>query len=148
MIQISNKPIDVEQILRSVHDVRCGASVLFLGTTRSVTDGKQTLELEYECYEAMAQNMLQELATEASRRWPILQCSIVHRTGPVAIGEPSVAVAVSSPHRADAFEAGEWLIDSIKHAVPIWKKEHWADGQTEWQHPQAQPTFRQGSATS
>ena len=135
MIEITTEPIDVNLVLQSVRDERCGASVLFLGTTRSITDGQQTVSLEYECYEGMARRMLEELAAEAHRRWQLLQCAIVHRVGHVGIGESSIAIAISSPHRADAFSAGQWLIDSIKDSVPIWKKEHWADGSEEWQHP-------------
>ncbi len=136
MIEITNQPIDVDLVLSSVRDERCGASLLFLGTTRSITNGKQTVSLEYECYEGMARQMLGQLAAEAQQRWSILKCAIVHRVGPVDVGESSIAIAVSSPHRADAFAAGQWLIDSIKDSVPIWKKELWGDGNEQWQHPQ------------
>jgi molybdopterin synthase catalytic subunit len=135
MIEITRKPIDTDAILRSVQDERCGASVLFLGTTRAVTDGQRTQSLEYECYEAMATSMLKDLTEQAQRRWPIVHCSIVHRIGAVEIGAASIAIAVSSPHRASAFAAGQWLIDTIKASVPIWKKELWADGRQSWQHP-------------
>jgi molybdopterin synthase catalytic subunit len=110
--------------------------VLFLGTTRELTGGRQTVTLDYECYEEMAQRKLAELEDQARQRWPILHCAIVHRLGRVDVGEASVAVAVSSAHRQPAFEAGQWLIDTLKVVVPIWKCEHWADGTTEWVHPQ------------
>jgi molybdopterin synthase catalytic subunit len=112
-----------------------GAVVLFLGTTRAVTDGRETLRLDYEAYGEMAEAELRKLAEEARRRWPVVGCAIVHRLGTVPPAEPSVAVAVSTPHRQDAFEAGKWLIDTLKESVPIWKREHWADGSTEWVHP-------------
>jgi molybdopterin synthase catalytic subunit len=75
------------------------------------------------------------LELEARRRWPIVECTIIHRLGHLPLGEASMAIAVSAPHRQDAFAAGQWLIDTIKEAVPIWKKENWADGTTEWVHP-------------
>jgi molybdopterin synthase catalytic subunit len=80
----------------------------------------------------MAEKKLAELEAEARKRWPLIGCSIVHRLGQVDLGETSVAIAVSSPHRRDAFEAGQWLIDTLKKEVPIWKEEHWADGTREW----------------
>jgi molybdopterin synthase catalytic subunit len=109
--------------------------VLFLGTTRQFTRDRQTASLDYECFPEMAAHKLRELEAEARRRWPLLGCAIVHRIGHVAIGEASVAVAVSTAHRQAAFEAGQWLIDTLKQVVPIWKKENWANGDTEWVHP-------------
>jgi molybdopterin synthase catalytic subunit len=103
--------------------------------TREHTDGRQTESLDYECYPEMAKRKLEELEAEASGRWPLVECAIVHRLGHLEIGEASVAVAVSSPHRQAAFEAGQWLIDTLKESVPIWKRENWADGTTEWVHP-------------
>jgi molybdopterin synthase catalytic subunit len=87
----------------------------------------------------MAEKKLAELEATARQRWPILECAIVHRLGRVEIGEASVAIAVSSAHRQPAFEAGQWLIDTLKETVPIWKCEHWADGTTEWVHPGGKP---------
>ena len=78
----------------------------------------------------MAERQLAELEAEARRRWPVIECSIIHRLGRVPPTEASVAIAVSTPHRSDAFAAGQWLIDSLKHDVPIWKREQWADGTT------------------
>jgi molybdopterin synthase catalytic subunit len=95
----------------------------------------------------MAERQLHELESEARRRWPVLECIIVHRLGRVPPAEASVAIAVCTPHRAEAFAAGQWLIDSLKHDVPIWKREQWADGTTEWIHPGMQKegeTGRQG----
>ncbi len=82
---------------------------------------------------------LDELEAEARRRWPLAGCAIVHRVGRVEVGEASVAVAVSAPHRDEAFTAARWLIDTIKQVVPFWKQEHWADGASEWIHPGAGP---------
>ena len=83
----------------------------------------------------MAEKKLNELKVEARKRWPLTGCAIVHRLGHLEPAETSVAIAVSSPHRSDAFQAGQWLIDTIKEVVPIWKQENWADGTSEWVHP-------------
>jgi molybdopterin synthase catalytic subunit len=92
----------------------------------------------------MAERKLAELESEARRRWPVLECIIVHRLGRVPPTEASVVIAVSTPHRADAFAAGQWLIDSLKHDVPIWKREQYADGATEWVHPGMEPEGERG----
>ena len=135
MIQLTDKPIDPTQVLASVESNNAGAVVLFLGTTREVTGQRTTRSLDYEAYRPMAEKKMAELEAEARSRWPILECTIVHRTGHLEIRETSVAVAASSPHRGDAFEAARWLIDTIKESVPIWKKENWADGTSQWVHP-------------
>ncbi len=83
----------------------------------------------------MAERKLAELESQARERWPLVECVIVHRLGQVPLAETSVAIAVSSPHRLAAFEAGQWLIDTLKQVVPIWKQEQYADGSTEWVHP-------------
>jgi molybdopterin synthase catalytic subunit len=83
----------------------------------------------------MAEAQLEELLAEARRQWPIVNAGIIHRLGHLELGDISVAVAVSTPHRQQAFEAGKFLIDRLKEVVPIWKKENWADGGTEWVHP-------------
>lgn len=128
-------PIDVAAVLQSVQSPLAGATVLFLGTTREVTVDRRTESLDYEAYGDMAEKKMAELEAEARQRWPLVGCAIVHRVGHVAVGEASVAIAVSSPHRADAFAAGKWLIDTLKQVVPIWKKENWADGSSQWVHP-------------
>ena len=135
MIQLTRERIDEAALLESVRSASAGAIVLFLGTTRELTGDRRTERLEYECYPAMAEKKLAELEVEARRRWPLVACAIVHRLGTVPLSETSVAIAVSSPHRKAAFEAGQWLIDTLKEVVPIWKQEQYADGQTEWVHP-------------
>lgn len=135
MIELVAGPIDTQNVLAQVASPQAGAVVLFLGTTRQFTSGRETASLDYECYHDMALAKLAELEAEARARWPIVHCAIVHRTGHVAIGEASVAVAVSTAHRAAAFEAGQWLIDTLKEVVPIWKKENWSDGSSQWVHP-------------
>lgn len=135
MVALTNEPIDVLTVLNRVQSPLAGAVVLFLGTTRELTGNRQTQSLDYECYPEMAANKLAELETEARLRWSLVECAVVHRLGHLEIGEASVAVAVSSAHRQVAFEAGQWLIDTLKQSVPIWKKENWADGTAEWVHP-------------
>ena len=135
MIALTHEPIDASSVLSRVASNDAGAVVLFLGTTREFTGGRQTASLDYECYPEMAEKKLRELETEARRRWPVVECCIIHRLGHLDLGEASVAIAVSSPHRQAAFDAGRWLIDTIKEVVPIWKKENWADGTGEWVHP-------------
>ena len=135
MIELVRTPIKPTELLADVHSTQAGAVVLFLGTTREMTHGRRTLTLDYECYPEMAQRKLEQLEAEARSRWPLTACRIVHRLGQVGLGETSVAIAASSPHRQAAFEAAKWLIDTIKEVVPIWKQEHWADGTTEWVHP-------------
>lgn len=137
MIELTDNPIDAAAVLRHVESPLAGAAVLFLGTTREVTGQQRTLWLDYECYEEMARQKLAELAATAQERWTLLGCAIVHRLGRVDVGQASVAVAVSAAHRQAAFEAGQWLIDTLKQVVPIWKQEHWADGSSEWVHPAA-----------
>jgi molybdopterin synthase catalytic subunit len=135
MIELTEKPIDTAAVTESVRSPSAGAVVLFLGTARDQSDGRRTESLDYECYPEMARQKLAELERDARQRWPLVECAIVHRLGHLACGEASVAIAVSSAHRKPAFEAGSWLIDRIKEVVPIWKKENWADGGSEWVHP-------------
>ncbi len=136
MIELTTDPVDVMRALELVQKPAAGAVVLFLGITREFTQGRQTVELAYEAYREMAERELASLESEARRRWPLVECVIVHRLGVVALSEASVAIAVSSAHRDVAFEAGKWLIDSLKESVPIWKQERWADGGAEWVHPE------------
>ena len=135
MISLTTTAIDPAAVLATVASNDAGAVLLFLGTTREFTQGRRTVSLDYECYPEMAEKKLTELEAEARRRWPLVGCEIVHRLGHLELGEASIAIAVSSPHRAAAFAAGQWLIDTIKQVVPIWKQENWADGTKEWVHP-------------
>ena len=136
MVELTNEAIDVAKLLSDVGSTRAGAVLLFLGTTREFTHGKQTTTLDYEAYNEMAEKKLAQLEATARERWQLVDCGIAHRLGNVPLGEASVAIAVSSSHRSTAFEAGRWLIDTLKAEVPIWKCEHWADGTSEWVHPE------------
>ena len=139
MIELTTEPLDYNQLTESVRDHAAGAVTLFLGTVREFTRGVQTSWLEYEAYPDMARASMVELEAEAFQKFTVTRIAISHRTGTMALGEISVAIAVSSPHRDQAFEAGRWLIDTLKERVPIWKKEHFADGRKEWQHPGMTP---------
>ena len=148
MIQIVKQPIDEAALLESVRDPRCGAVVLFVGTTRQFTAGQETRKLVYECFETMASKELGRLRDEALERWPIVHCAIVHRVGTVPLSESSIAVAVSSPHRPEAFQAAQWLMDQIKKSVPIWKQEHGPDGTQQWIHPGVETEKQAATAAS
>jgi molybdopterin synthase catalytic subunit len=137
MVELTELPIDTESLLRRAIHPDCGATLLFVGTTRRWTGGLETVHLEYQAYQAMARSELQRLEETARAKWPLKEVEIVHRLGEVGIGEISVAITVSSPHRHDAFEAGEWLIDELKRSVPIWKKENWRELGEAWVHPTA-----------
>ncbi len=147
MVELTREPIDTQQLLRRVESPAAGAMLLFLGTVREFTHGRQTASLEYEAYESMALAKLAELEREATARWNLVACAIVHRLGHLELAEASVAVAVSAPHRRATFEAGQWLIDTLKEIVPIWKRELWADGTTEWVHPGKCTASGNGAAT-
>jgi molybdopterin synthase catalytic subunit len=135
MIEITALPLDHAAITERVRSPLAGAVCTFLGTVREVTGGRQTRSLTYEAYPEMAERKLVELEAEARRRWPITELALVHRIGDLDLGDVSVVVAVSCPHRQQAFDACRWLIDILKEVVPIWKKEVWADGTEEWVHP-------------
>ena len=128
-IAIVHGPIDLAALERAVADPHAGAIVTFAGTTRADNVGRRVLRLEYEAYEPMALLEIRKLAREAVRRWPIRKIAINHRVGLVEIGETSVAIAVSTGHRAEAFEACRFAIDRLKEIVPIWKKEYFEGGE-------------------
>jgi molybdopterin synthase catalytic subunit len=136
MFQLTREPIEYHSLTELVRRPECGAVVTFLGTVRDLTGDKVTTALEYEAYPGMAEKKLAEIEAETRARWPIGDIMMVHRVGHLAVGEISVAVAVSCPHRHQAFDACRHAIDRLKEIVPIWKKENWADGTTEWVHPE------------
>jgi molybdopterin synthase catalytic subunit len=130
-VALTREPIDIPALLASVGDPRAGAVLLFSGTVREHSRGRHVEFLEYEAYEVLAEREMRRIAEEAATRWPVLRLAVIHRLGHLDVGEPSVAIAVSSPHRGDAFEAGRFVIDTLKQTVPIWKKEVWGTGE-EW----------------
>lgn len=126
MIRLLRDPIDLAALQAT--SPADGALCLFAGIVRNENKGKAVLYLEYEAYEDMALSLMEEIAAEARRKWPITDLRMVHRLGRLEIGEASVAVAVASPHRAEAFAACRFLIDTLKAQAPIWKREYYADG--------------------
>ncbi|WP_421380940.1 molybdenum cofactor biosynthesis protein MoaE [Bacillus salacetis] len=124
------EPIVTEEVIAKVERREAGAITTFIGTVREWTKGKRTLYLEYQAYIPMAVKMLEKISTEAEEKWPGVQMAITHRIGRLDISDIAVVIAVSSPHRKSAYEANEYAIERIKEIVPIWKKEHWEDGET------------------
>ena len=132
MAELVHGPIDVAQLLAGAARHDCGAVALFLGTTRDHHEGRRVLRLSYEAYPAMALPSLERIETEAMTRFGIATCRVVHRLGEVPPAEASVAVVVVAAHRGPAFDACRWAMDELKHTVPIWKKEHFAEGDAAW----------------
>jgi len=131
-VAVKAEALDPGALLTEVGDHSAGAVVLFLGTARDHSNGKTGVtHLEYEAYPGVVIEKIEELVSEAIDKWDLVAVAVEHRVGEVAVGQPSVAVAVSSAHRDAAFEAGRFLIDELKARAPIWKKEHWPGG-GEW----------------
>ncbi|WP_419882438.1 molybdenum cofactor biosynthesis protein MoaE [Peribacillus sp. B-H-3] len=127
--EISGTPIQIQDVIDKVADRNAGAITTFIGTVREMTKGKKTLHLIYEAYEAMAVKKLEQIGLEIKERWPDAKTAITHRTGRLEITDVAVVIAISTPHRNDAYEANRYAIERIKEIVPIWKKEHWEDGE-------------------
>ncbi|MFT0802395.1 molybdenum cofactor biosynthesis protein MoaE [Bacillus swezeyi] len=127
---ITEEPIVIGDVVKKVERREAGAITTFIGTVREWTNGKKTLYLEYEAYAPMAVGMLSQIGEEISEKWPGAIAAITHRIGKLDISDAAVVIAVSSPHRKAAYEANEYAIDRIKQIVPIWKKEHWEDGES------------------
>jgi molybdopterin synthase catalytic subunit len=128
LVALTHNVIDTQAILASVRHPHDGAVAIFDGIVRDNTHGRKTRFLVYESYSEMALQQMQQLAEEARRQFPIHEVAVVHRLGKLQIGESSVLIAVCSAHRAAAFDACRWLIDTLKKTVPIWKQEHFEDG--------------------
>ena len=141
--ELTTDPIDVGSVARRVVPRRCGATVTLDGYAREWTKGRRTLYLVYEAYAPMALAEMRRLGAEAHQRFDIAHVGIVHRTGRTEIGETSVVIAVSAPHRRAAFEACEWAIRELKRTVPIWKKEFFEDGEV-WVEGEGVPESLRG----
>lgn len=128
---LSEKPLDLEAVVAEVADERAGGIATFVGTTRIESRGRTVRHLEYEAYAGMAERVMADLAADLERRYELCKVAIAHRVGRVGIGETSVIIAVSAPHRQDALAACKEAIDTLKEAVPLWKKEVYAGGE-EW----------------
>ena len=131
MIQITDKPIDVQKVIDTVSNSTAGAVNVFIGTVRDNANTKRVLRLEYEAYEIMAIAEIKKIGDEASKQWPVVGWAVSHRVGIVKPGEVAVVVAISSPHRKESFVACQFIIDELKAKVPIWKKEV-LEGGEEW----------------
>jgi molybdopterin synthase catalytic subunit len=129
---VTDAPLRPSEVLGAVGGEEDGAVILFLGTVRNHADGRPVRGLRYEAYEAMAQEVLGDIALEAAESTGVARLRVVHRTGDLEIGDVSVAIAVSSPHRDEAFRASRYVIEEIKKRLPVWKKEEYADGRSEW----------------
>jgi molybdopterin synthase catalytic subunit len=132
-------PIDPLDMLRRVSAPANGAVILFLGAVRQVNEGRAVSGIDYAAYEQMALSELSAIASEASDRFDTSDLAIEHRLGTLAVEEISVAIAVGHPHRDTAYAASRWVIEELKRRVPIWKREHYADGTREWVDPSGRP---------
>ena len=129
MIKLTSEPINVTEVINSVYDSGAGAVDVFIGSVRNKTSEKSVVRLEFEAYEKMAVLEMEKIAEAARKKWPVCKLSAVHRIGILNPGDLPVVIAVSTPHRADAFEACRYVIDTLKETVPIWKKEIFEDGE-------------------
>src|SRR3954465_13030877 len=128
-IKISDKPLDIQSCIDWVMASQCGGIDVFIGTVRSATKGKAVVRLEFEAYEKMALKEMKKIADHVLHAWPVMKLLIHHRTGILEVGEVPVVIAVSAAHRAAAFDACRYIIDTLKQTVPIWKKEVFEDGE-------------------
>jgi molybdopterin synthase catalytic subunit len=129
--RLSDEPLDVAAVVAEVADERAGGTAVFVGTTRVHSRGRTVLHLDYEAYEGMAEQVMADLAADLAREYELCRMAMAHRVGRVGIGEPSVVIAVSAPHRAAALAACKDAIDRLKETVPLWKKEVYEGGE-EW----------------
>jgi molybdopterin synthase catalytic subunit len=134
-----DRPIDITALLAEVSAARHGAALLFVGTVRDVNDGRAVTGIDYTAYAGMAARELDAIVREACERFGT-DVVVEHRLGTLGLGEASVAIAVAHPHRAHAYEASRYVIEELKRRVPVWKREHYADGTREWVDPTRRPT--------
>jgi molybdopterin synthase catalytic subunit len=128
--EITEEPLQLEAVVSKVINPRAGAVNTFIGTVREFTNGKKTVLLEYHAYRPMAEKKLEQIGKEIEARWPDTRVAISHRIGRLDISDVAVIIAVATPHRQDAFAASRYAIERLKEIVPIWKKEHWEDGES------------------
>jgi molybdopterin synthase catalytic subunit len=127
-IMLQQEPIDIALVMAEAGSDTDGAVVSFIGRVRNSSHGKSVLYLEYESYGEMARKQLQKTVDDAAARWALGSCMVVHRIGRINVGEASIIIAASSPHRHEAFQAVQHIIDTVKENIPIWKKEFYSDG--------------------
>ena len=129
---LTRDPIQTDKILESIRTTSDGAVVLFLGVVRDQSEGRDVEGIEYEAYQEMAVSVLTAIAREAGESADTDRVAVVHRTGELEVGEVSLAIAVGSPHREEAYQASRYIIEEVKKRLPVWKKERFADGETIW----------------
>ena len=129
---VTDQPLDAARLLADSVSPDDGAALLFWGVVRNENDGRPVSHLEYHAYAGMAERMMHRIAEEAISRFGVGDVRVVHRVGKLAVGEASVAIAVASPHRAEAYEASRYVIEELKRRVPVWKREGYVDGESEW----------------
>src|ERR1019366_9785645 len=140
LFELTSRPLDARRMETAVAHKGAGAICTFTGVVRDSSRGRSVTHLEYEAYAEMASAQMRRIADEIAERWPEARVAMAHRTGRLEIGEPSVVVSVSSPHRAEAIAACKWGIDRLKETVPIWKKEHATDGSYWIEGDEAKPS--------
>jgi len=146
--EIVRDPIDPGGVLDQVGAREDGATLLFLGVVRDHAEGRSVRGMRYDAYEEMAADVIREIAAEAAERLGTDRVAVVHRVGELEIGEASVAIAVSSPHRKEAYEASRYVIEEIKRRLPVWKKEHYLDGDAAWVEGTVPPGTGTGTAAT
>ncbi len=128
LVRIGEEPIDLAALHVQVADPASGAVLEFVGVVRESTEGKPVVGIEYEAYVPMAERILERIGAQLLARWPVRRAALVHRTGWLVVGELSLAILLSTPHRAAGFEALRFAIETLKHDAPVWKREHFEDG--------------------
>jgi molybdopterin synthase catalytic subunit len=141
---VNDDPIDGSALLRSVADHGCGAEVLFLGTVRRSNEDGPVVAIDYMAYAEMAGEEFDRIVGEARTRWSAAHFAVRHRLGEIPVGEPSIGVAVAAPHRADAYAASRFIVDEAKRRLPVWKKERFEDGSSEWRENAVAPSDTPG----
>ena len=131
-MHITREPVYLDRFFSYVPQTRCGALSFFVGIVRDHDENRPVRALFYDCYESMAEKIIGGLIQEVKQRWNIGEARVLHRVGGLAVGDIAVVVAVESAHREEAFFASRFLIEEIKHRVPIWKKQFYKDGNNEW----------------
>jgi molybdopterin synthase catalytic subunit len=136
MSYLTHEPLRPDDLIREIGRAEHGGTALFLGTVRSLQDGRPVRGIEYTAYEAMAEAVCRAIVVEAETRWPV-RVALRHRLGELVVGDDAVAIAASGGHREEAFAACRYVIEEVKRRVPIWKRERFADGSEEWVEPRS-----------
>ena len=132
MTRLTDQPLVLEDLLAETADPSCGALIVFAGTVRNHNDGRDVNRIDYSAYAPLAERTMAEIETETLQRFDIQACRVCHRIGALEIGDVSIYAVVRAGHRAEAFEAGRFAVEALKHRVAVWKREHYADGDAEW----------------